>query len=262
MVVLSGYNITLVVAAVIIVMRAISLGYRARRIVALMAVPFFILMTGTGASSVRAGCMSMMGLLLEIDVRPKHSLRVLLYTLTIMTVVSPWSFIADPSLHLSFLAVIGLWYGTPICAAYMKKVYQIPWIGKLLTETVSVQLIVLPYILFMSGSFSMLSLIANLLTVPLVPLVMLTGMVSLVIVNITTWISLGQIGHIILMVVRIPAEILLQWIYYVAQYVAGKDGWIVSGVVLNKWMLIVGYLLAGIGIMWWHWRHPQDMGNT
>ena len=173
MIVLSGYNITLVTTAVIGFFAAIGFGYRYRRVAAIVTVPFFIMMTGLNASSVRAGCMTVIILLLQITTRIQESWRVLLFALTGMVVINPVVLLYDPSLHLSFLAFAGLVYSSPITRQRFANLPSLLGLRDVFSETLGVQLFVLPYILYMSGTVSLLILFSNIATTPFVPLIMM-----------------------------------------------------------------------------------------
>ena len=193
MIVLSGYNITIVVQGVMTLLAWCGLGYRSKRIGALGAIPFFIIMTGMGASSVRAGIMSGLVLLLQITTRPSQSFRIILLVLIVMIMSNPPALLYDPSLHMSFLAFVGLVYITPVTEYVFHKWSVSEWFGlrDLLIETLSVQLFVLPYILWMSGRISLLIVFSNLLTVPMVPWCMGVGFITVIVGMV--WYPAGHI---------------------------------------------------------------------
>ena len=234
MIVLSGYNITIVALGAMFVLAAIGFGYRARRVGAIIAIPIFIVMTGMGASSVRAGIMAMIVFALQLDTRPANSLRVILITLAAMVFVNPYSLLYDPSLHLSFLAFIGLVYVTPITQhVFLEKwhVQEYSGMRDLFIETLSVQLFVLPYIIWMSGRVSVLILISNLITVPLTPLVMGTGYAVTI---------MGMIANPIGAVLAKPVSWVMTYMLSVAHIVASIrattfvippfGGWVMAGI--------------------------------
>ncbi len=244
-IVLSGYNILLVVTALMHVFSQLGFLYTSRRVMAIGGVVLFVLMTGTGASSVRAGIMSSIGLMLQISTRPHHAWRVLLYTLTIMTLMQPLALIYDPSLHLSFIASLAILYAVPIASRYCIKG---SWIERswahatvtLLIETTVVQIIVLPYIIWMSGTFSVVSLIANLLTVPLVPYVMMGGLIGVVI----AWMHLQSAQLLIT-----PIEYLLNYIITIADWVRHLDAATITVEPIGYGWIIAWYCMVGIIMM-------------
>lgn len=80
----------------------------------------------------------------------------------------------DPSFHLSFMATFALIVGSPI----IKKL--IPWAGEIVCSTLAVQIFLLPYLLWMNGSFALVTFPANLLVLSFLPFTMLVGFLATV----------------------------------------------------------------------------------
>lgn len=234
MVVLSGYNITVVALFVITLLAWFGVGYRGRRIGAIAIIPFFLVMTGMGASSVRAGIMSMTVFFLQITTRPAHSFRIIVYTAIAMAFANPRILLHDPSFHMSFLAFIGLVYLMPIIEKWFERFGEWYGIKDLVVETLSVQLFVLPYILWMSGRFSLLLLVSNILTVPLVPLVMGTGFFATMV---------GMPSYAIGRLAAVPVGWCLSYMIYVAHVVASVTALIVNVPPFPFWVMILAYAI-------------------
>lgn len=250
-VVLSGYNITLVVSAIMYIAQWIGFGYRGRRVIASIVVPPFVIMTGAGASSVRAGAMSVIQLLLQVDTRIIRSYVVVLYTLVYMVVSSPMALVYSPSLHLSFLAFIGLIYIAPILRSvtWVKNIikkcesYAIAhMVSNLIVETISVQIFVLPYIIYMSGTFSMISLLVNIIVVPLAPWIMLGGFIV---------VTVSIINSFFAELVALPIVWLLRYIITVSKWGASLDSIQLAFSHISVKVVAGIYLVAGLLIMWW-----------
>ena len=248
MIVLSGYNITIVVMSMMAAFAYAGFGYRARRIGAFGVVPLFVVMTGTGASSVRAGIMSMIVLLLQISTRPNHGDRIILFSLTAMVFANPRILVRDPSLHLSFLAFIAVVTVVPVVHEWLEKHTKNSgrwdgWFGvrDLVIETLSVQFFVLPYILWMSGTVSLLILFANIATVPLVPFLMAGGFASVVLGVVAVSLGLASSGLVTLG---------LRFIIAVAHKIAGVSWAIVTVPSFGAWWVLAFYVLAGL-FLWY-----------
>ncbi len=211
MIVLSGYNITIVAVFVMSLFAWMGMEYRARRIGAIATIPLFIVMTGTGASSVRAGIMSVMVFVLQMTTRPQHAFRIILFALTAMVIANPPSLLHDPSLHLSFLAFIGLLYVAPITQKIFSRCSEWYGLRDLISETLAVQLFVLPYIIYMSGRVSALTLFSNIVTVPIVPLIMGAGFAITM---------MGMIWYPLGFLLSPPITLALSYIIWVAHLVA------------------------------------------
>lgn len=243
MIVLSGYNITIIALFMMTMFAWFGFGYRAKRVGAIVAIPVFIIMTGMGSSSVRAGIMSVIVFLLQITTRPAQSFRVIILTLTAMVLVNPRALLSDPSLHLSFLAFVGLVYVAPILAKKCENLPELFGMRDLATETLGVQIFVLPYILWMNGTVSLLLFLANLITVPIVPLVMGSGFIATL---------FGMIWHPLGAIIAVPAKLALSYIIFVAHKVAEVSALTFTippfGVL---WMVLVYVAIVGC-LAWWH----------
>jgi competence protein ComEC len=243
MVVLSGYNITIVAIFVITSIAWIGLGYRVRRIGAIVSIPIFLVMTGMGSSSVRAGIMSMLIFILQLTTRPAHVFRIILYTVLVMVYINPRILLYDPSFHMSFLAFIGLIYVTPIIKNFSLGIPEVFGLKDLLLETFSVQLFVMPYILWMSGRFSIFLLIANIITVPLVPLIMGFGFAAAL---------LGMVIYQVGLVIMGPVSIGLSYIIGIAHYVASLSFGIVIVPPFSVHLMFLAYAIIIIVLIYYH----------
>lgn len=244
-IVLSGSNITLVATGVMMMGAVLGLGYRWRRGVAMMVVPLFVIMTGLGASSVRAGIMTLIMMVLQITTRPTHHLRIIFYTASIMAFVNPRIVLHDPGFHLSFLAYIGIIFITPVLMVWFRSDDQSFFLKKLFIETCSVYIAVLPYILWMSGEVSWLMFVANMMVVPLVPLMMIGGCVA----TLAAWISY-PIG----VVLAFPIQWGLSYMVMVARTISKADWGIMVIPPFGGWIVVMVYMVMFGLLVRWHNR--------
>lgn len=168
-VVLSGYNIT--VLTVFVLFLFARLPRTARLWCAGIVIALFVLMTGASATGVRAGVMALISLFALWQYRPQYILRALMMATVGMVLWNPLILLYDPGFHLSVIATTSLILGTPILARHLT------WIRheifcEALAATLATQIGVLPYLLFFSGQVPVYGLIANILTLPLVPVAM------------------------------------------------------------------------------------------
>ncbi len=245
MIVLSGYNITIIATVTITALAYLGFGYRGRRVGTLLIIPIFLIMTGLGASSVRAGIMSMIVFLLQITTRPQYSLRIIFYSAGVMIFMNPRIFLHDPGFHMSFLAFIGLVYVTPVMNFYFNKNESEFFLKKLIIETLSVQIFVMPYILWMSGRVSLLLLFSNILTVPFVPFIMGAGFLVT---------STGMLFYPLGALLVWPVKLGLSYIIWIAHGVASVK--VATFVIppFGIWIMLVVYgVLVGY-LIWFHRR--------
>ncbi len=218
MVVLSGYNITIIAEFLLFLFG--FLGSRRSAIISLSGILLFTLMSGAPATVVRGAIMVSLLLLGKLMHRSGAQFRIILSTAVVMLMYNPKYLVFDASFQLSFLAVLGLVYGTPIIKRFAERVLSahgqkgnsrpvLSRLTELVSVTLATQLFVFPYLLYNMGDFSLVFLLANILILPVVPVVMLIGFVATLVAfvsNILAW-PLAFLSHI-----------LLSWILWVAEF--------------------------------------------
>lgn len=167
MIVLSGYNITVVLSAV-----ARTLAWTPRLVqfgASITTVVFFICMAGGASSATRAGLMALIAVAARATHRTYVGERVLAATSLAMVAWNPWTLCFDPSFQLSALATLGLILFTPHFEAWFAKIPVRFGAREILASTCATQLMVLPFLLYQSGTLSLVALPANLLALLPVP---------------------------------------------------------------------------------------------
>jgi len=232
--VLSGYNITIVAVA------AAWLFRRLRRIprafLSVGAVVLFVLATGASASAVRAAGMAFVAVYARLSGRRFDALRALGLLCAGMVAWNPYLLVFDPGFQLSALATFGLIVFSPVVVRRARWVPERLGLRELFAATVSTQLAVLPLLLWQSGTLSLVSLPANLLALVAVPPAMLASFVA-------------ALGGVLVgswaVPLAAPAYILLAYIVGVAHVFASLP---FSAVVLpafGAWVLVPAYAIVG-----------------
>lgn len=208
-VVLSGYNITVVMSAV---GKALGWFPRSARFGASgLVVAFFILMTGGAATAVRAGLMAFLAVYARLTGRAFIALRALGAAAFLMVLWNPFTLAFDPSFQLSALATVGLITFTPIFSERLGWISARLGLREIIASTLATQSTVLPLLLYQSGSLSLVALPANIFALLAVPPAMgLSGVAAI------AGIVMGPVATI----VGLPAYILLAYIIKVAQLFA------------------------------------------
>ena len=175
-VVLSGYNISIVSESILRVTSFLpkTLNYGAGGVLMVL----FALMSGGGATTVRALVMGLIAMLARYMKRPTDALRALCVAACGMALWNPPVVIHDPSFILSVLATFGLITLSPSVEKYFTWLPEKFGIRSIAASTVSVQFFVLPALLYFTGVFSALALPANVLALPIVPFAMLAGFLA------------------------------------------------------------------------------------
>ncbi len=188
MVVLSGYNITIVALAVMWLFRKF-LSQRVSVAAGIVAIILFGLMTGGSSTVVRASVMAILGLLAQATGRTNAVTRALVFAALVMVLINPKVLVFDLGFQLSFLATLGLLYLEPIFAS-LKFIQKLPEkvfgleFRAIASATLGAQAAVFPLILYTFGNFSVYAFPVNMLVLPLVPitmlLVFLTGLLGFI----------------------------------------------------------------------------------
>ena len=175
-VVLSGYNVTIVAEAI---MRFFSFLPRfAGASLGAVSIVFFAVMTGASATIVRASIMALLVIIARHTERTYEITRALFLAGFLMVLHNPMIVVFDPSFQLSFLATLGLIYLAPHIEKYFKLVPTKWQLREFATATIATQIFVLPLLLYMMGELSLVALPVNLLILMFVPLTMLFGFLA------------------------------------------------------------------------------------
>ncbi len=171
-VVLSGYNIMLVVIFVMAILgyffsKKISVFFGVLGIIA------FALMVGLSSTVVRASIMACLLLMTQVTSRTYLVVRGLVLAALIMVVLNPYLIAYDIGFQLSFLATLGLIFITPHFARLCARVTEVAGVRSFLVATLGTQLAVLPLLLYQIGELSIVSVLVNVLVLPMVPVAML-----------------------------------------------------------------------------------------
>lgn len=193
---LSGYNVMVVAEAVMRTIGLVVYGTIAYTFAGI-AILLFVIMAGASATAVRAGTMAVVALLARSTGRTYNALRALFIVCLLMLAYNPMS-IFDVSFHLSVLATFGI---IMVPAKVIKYFMWVPnWRGfrEVIVSTVSASIMVVPYIMYAMGSFSVVSLFANALILPFIPYIMLLGFIagSTALLSSTLALPFSYITHI------------------------------------------------------------------
>ncbi len=203
-VVLSGYNVMIVAEAVMRMLR------RAPKMLATSAaaltIVLFVLSAGAGASAFRAGAMACVGLFARATGRTYDALRILLVVFVLMVAWNPYLLLHDPGFQFSFAATLGIIVGAPIVSGWLAWIRS-SVLREVCATTISAQAFVLPLLLYQTGTLSLVSVPANILALPLVPLAMLLSFVAGIV---------GLVLPVVAPIAGLPAYVVLSVIISIA----------------------------------------------
>ncbi len=176
---LSGFNVTIIVSSVMVVLVRV-IGRRWAWIPGLLLVIVFVVMSGASASVVRAAIMAVIVQLAIFLGRPVHPTRLLSYTALIMLWQNPLILLHDLGFQLSFLATIGLVFVSKPLAQRLTIIPEVLGLRENLATTLAAIIATEPLLLWQFGRLSLIAPLANILVLPFIPVAMGLGTLCLV----------------------------------------------------------------------------------
>jgi competence protein ComEC len=250
-IVLSGSNVSIIIFCIkyifdgvfrIIKIKENLFSEIVRKFLILISMTSFVLLTGGGAPIYRAFISSFCALV--IFKKNTDQIYALTIVVLIMTIVNPFGSIYDPSFHLTCCAT----YGLILFSKYFDQLIIFSWtnfipnfLREIISVTLATQVFVFPYIIFMSGSFSTVFLLSNILVLPLIPFIMLLGFLSL----------FPIVGGLCILV----NNVILKIVFYLVRVLSEvPSGYVVFDRKVSLWILI-GY---GVFVLFLFWKMKKD----
>lgn len=164
----------------------------------LLLIPIFIFLMGFEGNVLRAGFMGFLLILIRNKFgRLPLRRNVLLLTALIFTFINPLLLIKDIGTQLSFLAMVGILYLSPLLEEKLKFL-KFNFLKKTLSDTFSAQIFTLPLILYYFGNFNLFSIFSNLLVLPFIPYFMALASVFLFLpIKFLLWPSLPFLNYLL-----------------------------------------------------------------
>lgn len=205
-VVLSGYNIMVVVEALL---RWLARAPQALRLsIAGFVAFFFAAITGFASASTRAAAMAMIAITGKATGRTYLASRALAVVAVGMIAWNPYVLAYDPGFQLSIIATAGLIFISPLLEKYLRWVPERFGVREIASATIGTQLAVLPLLLYQNGMLSVFALPANLLALAVIPWAMLVSAAAAV---------CGLFAGVSAPVFGFPAYVVLSYVIYVAE---------------------------------------------
>lgn len=171
----SGYNLTILVLAVGKLGKRLS-KYQ-RTLLSLGLILVFLLITGFSPSVVRAAVVCFISIACTFFGRKISPINLILISAAITAGFNPTYLLEDIGWWLSFLAFFGVLVLAPAIIGSVYKQKEPGIIMGIIIESLSAQIVTAPLIAHIFGTFSVISLLANILVIPWIPLVMLLVLV-------------------------------------------------------------------------------------
>lgn len=237
-VVISGYNITILIKIFYEWLKGWS--RRGSFWLTVLVILLFSILTGASASVVRAALMGSVFLLAKQVGRQEYPILAVLFTAVLMLFQNPQILIFDRGFQLSFAAVLGLIYLSPLFETWFskwKKWEKVPKIlRETLTATLGAQIFTLPLLIIYFEKLSLVSLPANLLILTAVPTTMFLGFLAAILGMI--WLPMGKIAGLVVF-------IFLKWIILWAETLSKIPHAFLKIDKLNFLVILTYYLILG-----------------
>lgn len=207
------------------------------------ALIFVMLITGAPAPVVRAVLMAILGMVAVYYNRSREILNIVALSALISLLVNPDD-LFTPGFQLSYGAVLGL---VVIYSEFRKRLNflirlpsSIRWVAELVLATILVQLAILPLTNYYFGIFSIMSVPANIIAVPLSNILVANGLVTLIISFISS-----QTAALL----ALTNNLLTYILFYIVQVAAGISwAYIPLGVISLKNFIILSVSVIAFAI--------------
>ncbi|OGZ64118.1 MAG: hypothetical protein A3A98_04020 [Candidatus Staskawiczbacteria bacterium RIFCSPLOWO2_01_FULL_40_39] len=201
----------------------------------------YIIMTALPPSGIRAAIMATIFLLGQKLGRQNTNSRVIVIAAALMTVQNPLLLIYDVGFQLSFLALLGIIHLKPITDALFIKVKykEAKNLLAIVSMTLAAQIYTAPIIMYNFKQISLVAPITNLLVIPAITWIMVTGFIAIVFGIFST--TLGFIFSL-------PCWILLT--YFLKIMDVFYQPWSVIAMQNVSWIWVAFYYLILAWLVW------------
>ena len=171
----SGMNVGFIYGFFYMLMSLLRVPFKIRVICGMVMVVVYSLMTGLGASVIRAACMLLFVLAGKLIDRDAHNVSLLSFVALLMLLYNPlW--INDVGFQLSFVVTFGLLVMVPAIIRVQNKI--LAFVQSTVLIPIIAQLWVIPIQIFYFNNISIYSVFANIMSVPILMVLSFGGFIS------------------------------------------------------------------------------------
>ncbi len=239
----SGYNLTIMLQAA----RRL-LGKRSKfqaTVLFIVLIVTFVVLTGSSPSIVRAAIVSLLSIAAWYYGRAIKPVTLLLLAAAITAIANPLYVWGNVSWYLSFLAFAGVMLLAPLISHRIFGAREPNVVLGVLLESLCAEMATLPYVLYIFGQMSLVSLPANVLVVALVPLAMLLALVAGL---------AGMWVPAIAGLFALPARYLLTYMLDAARLLSRIPHAFIEHIGFSLWQMLAAYVIVS-GLLVILWRH-------
>jgi len=174
---ISGMHITILSVVLMQLLIGIGLWRSQAFYLTIFLLVLFIVMIGMPSSALRAGIMSGFLLFSEKIGRKSYAQRAVVFAATFILVANPLLLRFDVGFQLSFLAIMGIIYLSPIFEKCLRIIPKERFLNlrSILAMTLSAQIFTLPILIYNFGQVSLVAPITNILILPFIPFIIGSG---------------------------------------------------------------------------------------
>lgn len=235
----SGMHVAILSGIVLSLLLGLGLWRSQATILSALFIGLFVVLTGFQPSAIRAGLMGGLVLFSQNMGRTNVGVRTLVFVGVAMLLFNPL-LVKDVGFQLSFLAVLGITLFLPFAREVLRVVPETFQLRDVLGMTITAQVFTLPLLIWHFGGFSIVSILTNLLIVPLLPFIL--GLGFLFILAGAVWEGFGYL-------LFLPVFFLLDYIVRVVELLSGVPGAFLSSSPLSWIVLVLVYILLAY-VMW------------
>lgn len=180
---ISGMHITIISGILMSICVAVGLSRKKAFYFCTVCLLLYVIIVGLPASAVRAGIMGFLVLLSMQIGRASKITNSLFFVAAIMLLINPRLLRDDIGFQLSFMAVLSLVYFGDFWEKVLLKI-KIPRVLGIfegIQMTMAAQVLTLPIIIYYFGVVSIIAPIANVLIVPILPYIMMSGFAAMLV---------------------------------------------------------------------------------
>lgn len=170
----SGMNVAFIYTFFFFFMSIFKMNYKLKVVLGMLMVVIYTMMTGLGASVIRASAMLLFVLAGKLIDRDAHSVSLLSFVALLMLLYNPM-YINEVGFQLSFIVTLGLLVTAPL---FMRKNKILNFIISTVSIPIIAQLWVIPIQIFYFNNISIYSVFANIMSVPVLMVLSFGGFVS------------------------------------------------------------------------------------
>jgi len=241
----SGYNVTIIIIYLFFLLDKFYLRRNQKFYIASLIIFGYAVICGLQASVVRAAIMGFLMLIAKKEKRIYDSFNAVAVAAFFMLIENPRILRFDIGFQLSFFAVLGLLYIYPLFIFNKNK--QISFFKSIIFSTIAAQLATFGLLVFNFNGFSIISLLVNILILPVIPLAMFLGFLS------------GVMGFIPVFgkIFAFPAYLISSYVIKISEFFASLDFSFVEVNNINWIFVFIYYIILIVLIYYWQKKKRQ-----